>query len=766
MKKKIVYKGVLKDMEGPSIKSISVAGQIIDGFQVMKLRHTFLNNAQNGEMIYNFPLPSKATVTGFTAKIGKDKVIGKIMESTEGENSYHNALEDGNSGILLKSNSEGVFALSLGQLAKGDEVEINLTYMQEQQATKGQYHIIIPTVLAPKYTPMDPEGKRQKPVDMVFTSAVYPVNIQMEILQTKSIKEITSPSHDIATEYNSGNTATYNSGNTVTYNSGNSATVRFSAEKDKLDRDFVLNISLLGNMEDSILIEKSTGKDPWNYGRLVFTPELPEAPKTEKDYVFLIDVSGSMDGIKMEEAKKALQLCLRNLSEGDRFSMAAFESELHYFQKDLLEYDARNLSIASAWVNRLTTLGGTEMMAAVKFALKKKTDRETVVVLITDGQVSNEAELIRYVSERNENLKFYGIGIDTSVNEGFMQKISEAGNGFCELIYPGENIDEKVIRHFARINSSWLENIEINTKQNKKGEKLELADGLTERIFDMEPVGILFRSKEIPSEPLVISGKAKDGNAISFEIGKYIIIDELINKADSLDDDGSILKKLWGKDRLRKLDGEIKDFHSVRHENHLINKAVEVSVEFGILSKYTSFFAEYVREDKLNGKLKTYLVPVAQPRDWDMFDSDQFNTDGIFYYSGVSYCCTPPSLGMNSISRAYMKAGSEHEEKPVSKPNTILDFAILQEADGSFGIDDDDLKNRILKTMDFIKLVIDADTEVNSLRKQLEKALEFLFVNIETIKDMGLSTEYQGMLDALVKAKKLKKEFLERWNQK
>ena len=60
---------------------------------------------------------------------------------------------------------------------------------------------------------------------------------------------------------------------------------------------------------------------------------------------------------------------------------------------------------------------------------------------------------------------------------------------------------------------------------------------------------------------------------------------------------------------------------------------------------------------------------------------------------------------------------------------------------------------------------VDADTEVSSLRKQLEKALEFLFVNIETINDMGLSTEYQGMLDALVKGKKLKKEFLERWNQ-
>ena len=733
------------------------------------MRHTFVNNAQNGEMIYNFPLPSKASVTGFSAKIGKDKVIGKIMETKAGENSYGNAIGNGNSGILLKSNAEGVFALSLGQLAKGDEVEINLTYMQEQQASKGQYHIILPTLLPPRYIPVNPEGNEQEPVDMIFTSAVYPVNIQMEILQTKSIKEVTSPSHDIVIKYNAGNSSAYNS--------ENSATVSFSAEKDKLDRDFVLNISLLGNMEDSILIEKATGKDPWNYGRLVFTPELPEAPKTEKDYVFLIDVSGSMDGIKMEEAKKALQLCLRNLSEGDRFSMAAFESQLHYFQKDLLEYNARNLSIASAWVNTLTTLGGTEMMAAVKFALKKKTDRETVVVLITDGQVSNEAELIRYVSERNENLKFYGIGIDTSVNEGFMQKISEAGNGFCELIYPGENIDEKVIRHFARINSSWLENIVITTKNNSNAGKFELADGLTERIFDMEPFGILFRSKEITSEPLVISGKAKDGNTISFEIDKYIIVDEVINKADSLDVDGSILKKLWGKDRLRKIEGEVKDFHSVRHEKHLIKKAVEVSIEFGILSKYTSFFAEYEREDKLKGKLKTYLVPVSKPRSWDMFDADQLDIDGIFNYSpdamAISHnLCLSPRMEVDSISRAYMKAGSGHEVKPVSKTSTILDYAILQEADGSFAPEDtttsdaENLKNRVLKTIEFIKLVIDADSEVSSLRKQLEKALEFLFVNIEVINDMGLSSVYQGMLDELVKGKKLKKEFLERWKQK
>ena len=155
------------------------------------------------------------------------------------------------------------------------------------------------------------------------------------------------------------------------------------------------------------------------------------------EYTFVIDVSGSMSGRKLEQAKKALQLSLRNLIEGDRFNMIAFESEYICFSETSVPYTQSNLEKADRWVTSLVPMGGTVILQPLRFVLERPYTENTgrVVLLFTDGQVGNEKEIIQLVRRNNKALNLFPFGIDTAVNRYFIDSLAQAGNGSPEFVF-------------------------------------------------------------------------------------------------------------------------------------------------------------------------------------------------------------------------------------------------------------------------------------------------------------------------------------------
>ena len=148
-------------------------------------------------------------------------------------------------------------------------------------------------------------------------------------------------------------------------------------------------------------------------------------------------------GEKLDETKRAVIECLKQLDVGDKFNIIPFESQFEAMNIKSIEYNEENMKKAIEYINKLKPLGGTEILNPIKFALYEK-EKDKVILLFTDGQVGNEDEIIRFVENNVNRSRIFSFGIDTNVNSSFIKQLAKAGNGKAELIQPNEKIDDKI----------------------------------------------------------------------------------------------------------------------------------------------------------------------------------------------------------------------------------------------------------------------------------------------------------------------------------
>ena len=147
-------------------------------------------------------------------------------------------------------------------------------------------------------------------------------------------------------------------------------------------------------MLSSAITTKTNEKEDIIY--MSFMPEVEDSYEdSEKEYMFIIDCSGSMRGIKMEDTKRAVIECLKQLDVGDKFNIIPFTNYYEHMEVESLEYNEENLKKAILYIENLNASGGTEILSPIQFALLNR-DTDKVIMLFTDGQVGNEKEIINY----------------------------------------------------------------------------------------------------------------------------------------------------------------------------------------------------------------------------------------------------------------------------------------------------------------------------------------------------------------------------------
>src|SRR5215470_2162072 len=309
-----------------------------------------------------------------------------------------------------------------------------------------------------------------------------------------------------------------------------------------------------------------------------------------------------MQGASIEQARAALRLCLRHLREGDRFNIIRFANDQDKLFGAPEPFNQRTLDRADKWVERLVANGGTEMRAPLIDAVLQAPSG--VVVLLTDGQVGNEDEILREVVAVKRDARLYTFGIGTNVSDALLRDLARESGGAVEMIHPGERIDEKVVAQFARATARRVKNVKVGFR-GFEGE--ELAPATLPALVDNDPWVLYLRTRGRGVGEVELRGEL-DGEP--YYLGVPV----------DLDGAGAqpLLEKLWAAERVRSLEAE---GLSGRRQERMKERIVAIAVKHGIASRYTSFIAVEKRtgDRRASGHPETRVVPVHAPAGWDMF---------------------------------------------------------------------------------------------------------------------------------------------------
>mgnify|MGYP002551699893 CR=1 FL=1 len=543
------------DLRELALKKVKITGNVIGKFGSFEIEQVYKNNTKDIlEVGYTFPIVETATVVGFEINVGDRILKGKCKEKGEAKKEYQKNIVKGNSAYMMEQETANIFKISVGKIDRDEEVIVKIQYIDKFEIIDNKIQVLMPTLVTPRY-------KSNITDKLVYGKVDYTIDFNINISKSLNRKSIYCPSHKI---------------NVI----DEDKTERVEVLDYDLSKDFKLQIELKSELSSNAITSKTRDENDMIY--LSFMPEILDSYEdSEKEYLFIIDVSGSMMGEKLDETKKAVIECLKQLDVGDRFNIIPFESEFEAMNIKSIEYNEENMKKAIRYINKLEPLGGTEILDPIKFALYEK-NKDKIVLLFTDGQVGNEDEIIRFVENNVNRSRIFPFGIDTNVNSSFIKQLAKAGNGKAELIQPNEKIDDKIIRTFARIQTPLLEELTIDYGNNR------VIDEIREEkcLFNYEFFNVFAKIEKLQDD-IQLKGKILDKEYV-WKVNK-----------ESIDNTDVDLEVLFAKQEMDRLEEYIRNTYDDEKIENYKKMIIELSEKYNINSKYTSFITVYEREDKL-----------------------------------------------------------------------------------------------------------------------------------------------------------------------
>jgi Ca-activated chloride channel family protein len=681
-----------KQLQGDvRLKEVGISGNMCGEYVEVSIKQVYENKGNsNIDGVYTFPIPDTAVITGFEAALGGRTLKAVVEDWEKAKRIYEESDETKVNALSLEEPYPNVYQFSIGQILPGESVKIKFSYMDMLVYEDDSLMLTIPSVLHPLYK----HNIDEVSADVNADRATYKSSLNLLIEPLTKIR-IESPSHDIKIEWEE---------------DINLAKVTFDEYNTRLDKDLVLVFTEEKPAEAAGMIYKYI-EDNEDKG-ILYLRLLPKLESSEEEkpnnYIFLVDISYSMTGAKLEEAKDALQLCIRNLSEGDSFNIVAFESQLHYFSGfGKVPYNDVNLRKATEWINSLQAKEGAQIFEALKYALSEKNAIGcSTILLFTDDVIENEEQVLQYVKDNIGDNRIFTFGIDTSANSYVINKLAQLGYGKAEFLYEGESIEDMIIKQFSRI-----ENPQVDVQSiDWGGMKVERTYPRTiDYFYDREPFSIFAKvSGEIEGK-ITIMGKVGNEDYI-----KTIDLDGL-----DLKENAELVQKVWSRKRIDSIEERMKTERGEVYDS-MRAKVIELSKEYGIISPETSFIMLEIIEDPVLGMPITHIVPVDV--------SEETNKD----IARANFLDVPTFV----YRQTEMPAKAEMEEKG---DNAVLDFkyprqnilrvlAKNQFADGSFvDVNKDRLYNKVETTAMALLAFTMGKDDIVIYVNQLGKSLKFLF---------------------------------------
>ncbi len=516
---------------------------------------------------YVFPASTRAAVYGMTMTVGNVRIVARIKEREKARTEYETAKREGKSASLLEQSRPNVFTMNVANVLPGDTISVELKYTELLVPTEGVYEFVYPTVVGPRYS--EKTGSEASPQDG-FVQAPYThqgeaprseFHLTGSVSTGVPIQEISSTTHHVLFRPTG---------------QGRSDMTLADGERFSGNRDFILRYRLAGETISSGLLLYQ-GRDE-NFFLLVAEP--PQAVDPDdippREYIFVVDVSGSMNGFPLDTSKALMRDLANVLRPSDALNVVVFASGTETFSPVSVPATRPNLSRALQFIGSKDGGGGTRLLEALKRAgsLPRQPGVSRSIVLLTDGYIDAEADVFDYVRGQLDDANFFAFGIGTSVNRLLIEGVARAGLGEPFIVTePGQAADaaSKLRRY---IDSPVLTGIDLT------------YTGFD--VYDVEPrkVPDLFANR-----PIVVFGKWRGAARGSIEIsgrnGRSAYQASLPVAPESADVRHAALGHLWARTRIANLS----DFGPSTPSEERVAEITALGLGYGLLTRYTSFIA-------------------------------------------------------------------------------------------------------------------------------------------------------------------------------
>ena len=431
----------------------------------VKVRQEFRNEGGEWvEGIYVFPLPDKAAVDRMRLHIGDRFIEGEIREKEQAKKEYEQAKKSGKKASLVQQQRANLFTTSVANVAPGELVVVEIEYLEDLRYEDGRFSIRFPMTLTPRYIPGQPLPDKQGNGWSADTDRVADASL------------ITPPQVTASQNHKISLTADVNAGMPLeiiasryhpvsVVERGGHYVVELSDQKTIMDHDFELVWQPVPSAQPRAMAFSETIDDKAYHLLMVMPPDQDGAPPMQmpRETIFIVDTSGSMHGVSMSQAKRAVHLAIKALKPGDRFNVIEFDSTTTALSPHSMPASANNVSNALQFVKQLQADGGTEMRPALKLALSTPAQETHLrqIVFITDGSVGYEDEMFSLIEQKLGAARLFTVGIGSAPNSLFMRKAAEAGRGSFTFISALHEVREKMDALFKKLEHPQVTDIEV-----------------------------------------------------------------------------------------------------------------------------------------------------------------------------------------------------------------------------------------------------------------------------------------------------------------
>ena len=514
------------------------------------VEQVFINNTgADLEAVYFVPLPEAATVSDFAYWANGERIGAEIREKQEARETYERITGQRRDPALLEKVGRNLFQARIFPVTTKEPMKVELEFQQVLPYDSG--HIT--------YTyPLTVNGEQQ---------TINDLTIQVKLKDQKPITKVESATHKLS----------------ITQPDPNTVTASFEASKVRPDKDFALTYTVTSaEFGINFLTHRHQGEP--GYFMLMVAPQeqTTEADIIKKDVIFVFDKSGSMEGDKIDQAKRALRFCVTHLAKDDRFSLITFCDSLSVFKPELVEASKRNVGDAVDYVEKLQADGGTDINTALTKALgmMEKSQRQRTIIFLTDGLPTvgeqDTAKIIDNIAKANATgTRLFPFGVGDDVDDYLLLKIATGNRGAEEHVRTGEKIDSKVSTFFAKVSVPVLVNLAIDF--GKAGTE-EIYPAILPDVFKGSQLIVAGRYKGESADPIVLTGEINGRKKTFSYPGTFPRESE----------DNRFIARLWAKDRVDFLLDQIRLYGE---KAELKDEVIKLSKEYKFATPYTSFLA-------------------------------------------------------------------------------------------------------------------------------------------------------------------------------
>ncbi|MGB0840167.1 MAG: VIT domain-containing protein [Chitinophagales bacterium] len=555
---------------------VKIAGVIAD----VTVTQEYVNESNVPiEAKYVFPGSTKSAVYGMQMLVGDRRIVAKIKEKEEAKKEYEAAKAAGKNASLLEQERPNVFQMNVANIQPGETVKITLQYTELLVPEEGIYEFVYPTVVGPRYA--DKEGTIKDPwVSNPYTNpdlaekhgidTQHTFDIKVRLNTGMPLQATQSPSHDIVADYQTTSNALIRLKNGRAYE-GN--------------RDYVLRYQLSGNgIETGLMLYEGAEE---NFFLMMMQPPKRVAPEMmpPREYIFIVDVSGSMNGYPLDISKEVMRNLLGGLREQDRFNVILFASATAKLSTQSVPATPKNIKQALKVINEQEGSGNTQLLNALQTAFDMPTHEDDIsrnFIAITDGFVTVEREAFDLIQNQLNKANFFAFGIGDHVNRYLIEGMAYAGNSEPLVILNQTEAKAKADRFRQYISTPVLTSIDVDFS---RFDAYDIQPAVCSDLFAEKPLVVFGKYK----------GKAKGNIQVKGVSGTAPYTAKIQVKDYQASEANNALRSLWARHKIRLLSDykglPTRGKAAVSKDDVLKKTITNLGLKYNLLTEYTSFVA-------------------------------------------------------------------------------------------------------------------------------------------------------------------------------